>query len=252
MRRGKPGPRRPRDPRVPGSAHRSSRTLTRRQRLAESAPRGTRAGRRGTLPPRASQPPPPTHTPRVWWGGARAGRASLTASTPPRSRERLQGKALLSQLHSTLRQQQAEQGKACWGRGTTPPLGLGHLTGDPERSRSTAEERAAHAGGTTEKGSPRGGVAASLPYHGREARPRGHGRQANGEGVRCVQGPRARPRHQAEGGRTRSGRTLHAPGLSFPFSPDTTPPSSGWGRGRGPGKRRGAPRAQREEQSRSL
>lgn len=117
---GKPGPRRPRDPRVPGSAHRSSRTLTRRQRLAESAPRGTRAGRRGTLPPRASQPPPYPHTTGVVGRGA--GRACLPyrldppsfAGTPPR-----QGTALPTPLHPAAAASRAGESLLGAGNDTT-------------------------------------------------------------------------------------------------------------------------------------
>lgn len=95
-------------------------------------------------------------------------------------------------------------------------------------------------------------MAASLPYHGREARPPGHGPQANARVSAASRDPG--PAHavrQRAGGRDRAG--LRTPLASLPFSPTPRSPAADVGAWAGTGQEaRGPARAQREEQSRSL
>ncbi|XP_069445032.1 collagen alpha-1(I) chain-like [Ovis canadensis] len=127
-------------------------------------------------------------------------------------------------------------------RETTPPLGLRHLRDDLERSRGTAEGHTRHAH-TPAWGAQRGGGGTALPATGRAAR-RAHAEKAKreqsavSEDQRRPLTPRGKGQQETEG----QGQRPHTQPL--PSSPSLM--------GSGGEDKRGAPRTDREERTRSL
>ncbi|XP_069428380.1 basic proline-rich protein-like [Ovis canadensis] len=125
-------------------------------------------------------------------------------------------------------------------RETTPPLGLRHPRDDLERSRGTAEGHTRHAR-TPAWGAQRGGGGTALPATGRAARghtPRRQEQSAVSEDQRRPLTPRGKGQQETED----QGQRPHTQPL----------PSSPALMGSGGEDKRGAPRTDREERTRSL
>lgn len=137
----------------------------------------------------------------------------------------------------------ATGGGGAGGGNDTPPLGLGHLRDNPERSRSTAKAQAEPTLAHTPREGSTTGRRDGIPHR----RGRGAARKSTttgGDSEGCLprqRTPPTRPATQkAAGGTARSGRAPHPTRL-----PHTRHPQAGRGETRGP---RGA---EREERSRS-
>ncbi|XP_069445020.1 collagen alpha-1(I) chain-like [Ovis canadensis] len=127
-------------------------------------------------------------------------------------------------------------------RETTPPLGLRHLRDDLERSRGTAEGHTRHAR-TPAWGAQRGGGGTALPATGRAAR-RAHAEKAKREQSAVSEDQRRplTPRGKGQQETEDQGQRPHTQPL--PSSPSLM--------GSGGEDKRGAPRTDREERTRSL
>ncbi|XP_069445029.1 collagen alpha-1(I) chain-like [Ovis canadensis] len=127
-------------------------------------------------------------------------------------------------------------------RETTPPLGLRHLRDDLERSRGTVEGHTRHAR-TPAWGAQRGGGGTALPATGRAAR-RAHAEKAKREQSAVSEDQRRplTPRGKGQQETEDQGQRPHTQPL--PSSPSLM--------GSGGEDKRGAPRTDREERTRSL